>query len=125
MINTICDNAMLIGFASDSKTISPEIIHEVVSDLGLSNGRRLQSRTQTSSAKPHPTGGTGPNGDHTIQRDSVDQNLKVPPIAQQAAEAPKDKAGSPSGSRDDSESMALFMQFVGTLRDRANQTKKD
>jgi general secretion pathway protein A len=123
VINTLCDNAMLIGFASNSKTISLEIIHEVVSDLGLSNGHRLQLRTQPRSAEPnHPTGRTGPNGANTIKRDGPNQNQEGSHSTQQGTVAPKDNTDQSGDSQ--SESLALFMQFVGTLRDRANQTKK-
>jgi general secretion pathway protein A len=125
VINTICDNAMLIGFASDSKTISPEIIHEVVRDLGLSNGRRLQSRTQPSSAKPpHATSEPAPDKSNAAKIDDFGESLCASHAAQQGPMTPKNKTGNSSNGQGDSESMALFMQFVGTLRDRANQTKK-
>ncbi len=35
LINTVCENALIAGFAKQSKTISPNIIDEVASDLRL------------------------------------------------------------------------------------------
>ena len=35
LVNTICDNALVSGFACDSKTIDVEIIDEVIGDLRL------------------------------------------------------------------------------------------
>jgi general secretion pathway protein A len=35
LVNTICDNALVSGFACDSKTIEIEIIDEVIGDLRL------------------------------------------------------------------------------------------
>jgi len=35
VVNLICDNAMLIAFALNSHTVTPEIVAEVCSDLKI------------------------------------------------------------------------------------------
>jgi len=98
LINTICDNALLTGYACDSKTIGIEIIREVSEDLELSETYRHSIRKAPSSRQMGlPRNGGDIGGD----RDE--------PAA--FAGPPKDPA--------DSESFDLFVQFVDKLRDRS------
>jgi hypothetical protein len=50
LINTICDNTMLSGYASDAKTIPIEIVKEVCEDLEFTDGHRpLERRVDVAS----------------------------------------------------------------------------
>jgi len=51
LINTICDNALVTGFASDLKTISVEIIDEVAEDLQLTPIPKPDSFNETVTAE--------------------------------------------------------------------------
>ncbi|PYV42342.1 MAG: general secretion pathway protein [Acidobacteria bacterium] len=98
LINTICDNALLTGYACDSKTIGIEIIREVSEDLELSEAYRHSMRKGQSSRQitlPRNGGDIG------------DRDDEPPPFA--------GLRNSPT----DSESFDLFVQFVDKLRDRS------
>jgi general secretion pathway protein A len=97
LINTICDNALLTGYACDFKTLGIEIIREVSEDLELSETYRHSVRkAQGSKQIPLPR-----NGSDIGDRDE-----------------PTAFAG-PRNGPTDSESFDLFVQFVDKLRDRS------
>ncbi len=97
LINTICDNALLTGYAADSTTIGLDIVEEVASDLELSHLPRFPVRAIA--------GGSFRNWTHT---------------AGNLTEIPSRKDDLPSEKvRINSESFDLFVQFVDKLRENA------
>lgn len=59
LINVICDNALLIAYATAQRQVSADIIEEVAADLGLREGLRIRTwkpptRPQPPSAAPSP-----------------------------------------------------------------------
>jgi type II secretory pathway predicted ATPase ExeA len=97
LINTICDNALLTGYACDLETISVDIILEVAEDLELTDGYRHSNRGTTRS--PRHGGSSAHENDH------------------RNGENPSESSVLDKG-RYDSESFDLFVQFVDKLRDR-------
>jgi general secretion pathway protein A len=93
LVNTICDNALLTGYATDSKIIGLDILEEVASDLELSHLPKFPIRAVA--------GGTSRNWTRTAGNLS-----EVPP--------PRDDK-----VRIDSESFDLFVQFVDKLRENS------
>jgi general secretion pathway protein A len=98
LINSICDNALLTGYACDAKVIGVEIIREVSEDLDLSDGNGHQPR-RTQNLKQTLVPGTS-NGDSAEGSENLSQETN------------------PEKNRHDSESFDLFVQFVDKLRDR-------
>jgi len=98
LINTICDNALLTGYACDSKSIGVEIIREVSEDLDLLEGTRHQSR-RTQNLKQTFLAGAS-NGDSVEPAENLSQETTL------------------ERNQHDSESFDLFVQFVDKLRDR-------
>jgi general secretion pathway protein A len=94
LINVICDNALLTGYACDSKEIGVEIVSEVAEDLELSAGYRHYSR------RTYPL-----------------QQVIPPKNGGSDREYPSGLKSSELGVQD-SESFDLFVQFVDKLRER-------
>jgi general secretion pathway protein A len=96
LINSICDNALLAGYACDSKIINSEIIYEVAHDLELGEGNRgLSKKSQ-------------------VPR-------QIPLVVNMSPEPGTESASASSGAKSsqvDGESFDLFVQFVDKLRDR-------
>ncbi len=53
VINNICENALISGFARHAKTITPEIIEEVASDLRLHSSRSSASALIANATQVH------------------------------------------------------------------------
>ncbi len=101
LINIICDNALLTGYASDSRIISVEIIREVSEDLDLIGGHSQQfSKT----VRPKSTGIR--KGDNRSNG-----NGDEPGSASSVAES--------HGYDLERDSFNLFVQFLEKLRDRS------
>jgi general secretion pathway protein A len=98
LINTICDNALLTGYACDSKSIGVEIIREVSEDLDLLDGTRHQPRRTQNLKQAFLSDAS--NGDSVEQAENLSQETTL------------------EKNRHDSESFDLFVQFVDKLRDR-------
>lgn len=95
IINTLCDNALLTGYACDSKTIGSDIIREVADDLELAEGPGQVVR------KSQPV--------RSSSVFDVDVRRKI-----------EDKpAISSAPAAHDSESFNLFVQFVDQLKERS------
>ncbi|HVN81541.1 MAG TPA: AAA family ATPase [Terriglobia bacterium] len=94
LINAICDNALVNGYASDSSTISAQVIQEVCNDLELYGTVRGLER----------------NGRISPYRDRVESGNGDPDKA-----APSGKGGVNAGY--ERESFDLFVQFVDKLRE--------
>lgn len=94
LINTICDNALLNGYACDRKTIGVDIIQEVAEDLELSEAYRYPLRKARTAGDRR-----GLSEAPTLDADS-DSQAKAKPESQE------------------SDSYDLFVQFVDKLRDR-------
>jgi len=93
LINSICDNALLAGYACDSKVVGLNMIYEVADDLELGDGKRIIARraqaplaVSTISAKEKPEG---------LDSNRLDTR----------------------SSKSESESFDLFVQFVDKLKD--------
>jgi len=97
LINSICDNALLAGYACDSRKIGVEIIQEVSEDLELFDGTRSHAR-----------------------RPKVSRPAKLPSneISAVQDEGPPENPD-PKTPQYDSESFDMFVQFVDKLRDRS------
>jgi general secretion pathway protein A len=56
-ISVICDNALVNGFAADTKPVGPDIIHEVCRDFAIGNDNGAGARIVAAAAagKPAPT----------------------------------------------------------------------
>ena len=93
LVNTICDNALLTGYATDSKVISLEILEEVASDLELSHLPKFPIRAVAGGSPRNWTRTAGNLTDVSSQRDDKVQI--------------------------DSESFDLFVQFVDKLRENS------
>jgi hypothetical protein len=93
LINTLCDNALLTGYACDSRNIGADIIREVAEDLELADLNRPPARKATSSA-----------------------SVKEPLVGSLSAAEPKPKEN--AEPKHNAESFDLFVQFVDKLRDR-------
>ena len=52
LINTICDNALLTAFAMSVKTISPDVVREVVQDLRLNSDSQGRDLSQAEPKEP-------------------------------------------------------------------------
>jgi general secretion pathway protein A len=94
LINSICDNALITGYACDSLTIGVEIIQEAANDLELSGGGRSLVRPMRLEPSP-ATDDNGLNG----RRQRDDSMLQ------------ERKAGR------DLESFDMFVKFVDKLKD--------
>jgi general secretion pathway protein A len=93
LINVICDNALLTGYACDSKEIGVDIVSEVSEDLELSAGYGHFSRKTYPVQHVIPKNGPGDGEYRTGLRSSELENQE-------------------------SESFDLFVQFVDKLRER-------
>jgi general secretion pathway protein A len=91
VVNVICDNALLTGYACDTKMIGPDIIREVARDLELT----IRSR-EVASRKLEDEGG----------------------IEQQLSQQDSAREFQPEDARRGVESFDLFVQFVDKLRER-------
>ncbi len=96
LINTICDNALVTGYACDTRILSPGIIAEVADDLDiLELGHSALSKGSNDSRLSRNSEGS----------ESFGQDMK--------------SHGETSARQvPDSESFDLFVQFVDNLRDR-------
>jgi general secretion pathway protein A len=95
LINAICDNALLTGYACDKNQISLEIIKETAENLELFDGRRQPAgRTLI-----HP---------QVVPANGATMSTKEYPGALPGSDA----------TRYESESFDLFVQFVDKLRGR-------
>ena len=101
LINTICDNALLTGYACDAETVGIEIIREVCEDLEIVDGRHLARR----SAAP---------AEHEPAQNSLVKELT----------SSKTKDSTPLETRSSSDSADLFVQFVDKLRERSKHGEK-
>jgi hypothetical protein len=90
LINTLCDNAMLSGYACDRNILTPEIIREIAEDLELAEGHRYPLRV----------GSGGQNRPSILSERSTG---KEDPVKEGA---------------DDGTAFDLFAKFVGHLRDQ-------
>ena len=97
LINSICDNALLAGYACDSKVVDTSMIYEVVDDLELGDGKRITGRRSQA-----------PLAVSTMS-------------AKETSHTPEPRSSSPDmGSRKgQSESFDLFVQFVDRLKDHS------
>ena len=96
LINTICDNALLIGYATETKTIGLDIIQEISTDLELSHIQRIPLRA-VSGGPPHNWTRTAGNlADMTPSEGENRETFHY-----------------------DSESFDLFVQFVDKLRENS------
>ncbi len=59
LINIICDNALVIAYAASAKRVSPAIVEEVASDLGL-NAAPLRHQAVALEARPTPSAAPAP-----------------------------------------------------------------
>lgn len=98
LINSICDNALLAGYACDLKIVTPDIIREVADDLELDDGSRsLPRRPRVPTPVPLSVGGVG-NGD--------------------GAASARPQAADSGPMQGDPKSFDLFVQFVDRLKDQ-------
>ena len=95
LINTICDNALLTGYACDAKTVGIEIIREVCQDLEMADGQHLVRRSPAATV-------------HEPAQNSLVKELT----------SSESKDSNPSEIRSGSDSFDLFAQFVDKLRER-------
>jgi len=95
LINSICDNALLAGYACDAKIIGAEIIQEVAHDLELGDGNRSPSR-RAQVTRQIPLAVNFP-AEEPGERTLVDSTAK--------------------STQTDGESFDLFVRFVDKLRD--------
>ena len=93
LINTICDNAMVTGYACDCRTIEGEIIEQVANDLDLSP---RQGEVSLPSGSDSPV---SPGGDVETPRASSHQSEREVSTR--------------------SESFDLFVRFVEKMRERS------
>lgn len=96
LVNTICDNALLNGYACDTKAIGVDIIHEVAEDLELSETYRRPPRKTRTTGNPRSFLEPLPEIDHL------------------------DPQVNGKSNSNESESFDLFVQFVDKLRDRSS-----
>src|SRR5262249_44533633 len=93
LINSICDNALLAGYACDSKTVGANMIYEVADDLELGDGKRSTVR----------------RGPAPLAAISATETLND--------HAPRSNGNDARSAKTDSESIDLFVQFVDKLKD--------
>jgi general secretion pathway protein A len=96
LVNTICDNALLTGYACDAKSVGIEIIREVCEDLEIVDGHHM-ARRATATAEREPA-----------------QNSLVRELT-----SSKTTESTPLETRPSSDSFDLFEQFVDKLRERS------
>jgi general secretion pathway protein A len=96
LINTICDNALLTGYACDAKTVGIDIIHEVCEDLEIVNGHHMARRSSLTA-------------EHEPAQNSLVKELT----------SSKTKESPPLETRPNPDSFDLFEQFVDKLRERS------
>ena len=96
LINTICDNALLTGYACDRNVIEVDLIREAVDDLELSGSPRQVARKILPHRDPQPSG-----------IEPEDENREQMPLVR-AEENPEY----------DTESFNRFVRFVDNLKDR-------
>ena len=96
LINTVCDNALVTGYACEKNAIDVEVVREVARDLEISEGNQRMIR-QAASVMSHPERG---NGDAPAETSSPSE--------------PSD----PQNSKYDPEAFHLFVKFVDKLRER-------
>ena len=97
LINSICDNALLAGYACDSKVVGVNMIYEVADDLELGDGKRSIARRAQA-----------PLAVSTMS-------------ARETSDSPHPRSGFPEmkSSKNESESFDLFVQFVDKLKDHS------
>ncbi len=96
LVNIVCDNALLTGYACDTGNIGVEIIREVAQDLELSEGRPQLSRRILASQMTSPKNGdVAADGENATGLSNVEQK------------------------RNEVESFDLFVQYVDKLRDKS------
>jgi general secretion pathway protein A len=101
LINIICDNAMVSGYASDAKTIPTDIVKEVCEDLDFPDAlRSLERRVDLASR-----GGLAGHKPGNQAESEVDGTNRRPGYM-------------------DAESFDLFVQFVDKLRDLSKQRER-
>ncbi len=97
LVNTICDNALLTGYAMDSTVVGLEILEEVADDLELSHLPKFPVRAISGGSSRNWTRTAGNLSDVTSRReDSIQDKIRMDP-----------------------ESFDLFVQFVDKLRENA------
>ena len=96
LVNTICDNALLTGYACDAKSVGIEIIREVCEDLEIVDGHHM-ARRATATAEREPA------------HNSLVRELT----------SSKTTESTPLETRPSSDSFDLFEQFVDKLRERS------
>ena len=94
LVNTICDNALLTGYACDAPSIEVEIIREVAEDLELADIHHHPLRRATPSRQQNFSS-------------SESKNYFEPKIAEQEEESQREDP-----------SFDLFVQFVDKLKTR-------
>src|SRR5262245_56330969 len=97
LINSICDNALLAGYACDSKTVGAKMIYEVADEFELGDGKRSTVRRG-----PAPLAVGGISATETLND-----------------HAPKSNRNEQRSAKSDSESIDLFVQFVDKLKDHS------
>jgi len=97
LINSICDNALLAGYACDSKVVGVNMIYEVADDLELGDGKKSIARRAQA-----------PLAVSTMS-------------ARETSDSPHPRSGFPEmkSSKNESESFDLFVQFVDKLKDHS------
>jgi general secretion pathway protein A len=101
LINTICDNTMLSGYASDAKVITTDLVNEVCEDLEFPDGHRpLERRVDLAS-----------------RGEFVGHNPANQPESQENGTSRKP-------GHIEAESFDLFVQFVDKLRDLGKQRER-
>jgi general secretion pathway protein A len=96
LINVLCDNSLLTGYACDTKEIGVEIVREVAEDLELSDAYRRPAKRIPPNQRVMQPG----NGANLGSGESSDGLSHAEP------------------ARNESESLDLFVQFVDKLRGR-------
>ena len=117
LVNSICDNALLAGYACDVQSVGTDIIYEVADDLELDDGSRTLARrpripTQVPLAVSVPGNGDGSRS-AVVSGPAHRGPVSVP--GNGASRAPEVASGTADG---DTESFDMFVQFVDGLKDR-------
>ena len=90
IVNNICDNALLTGFAQSSPRITPPVIHTVVEELDLTEMEMISAQTITETLFERAAPATSPNvANHTnqqaapnvryIRREAADTGVQTAP----------------------------------------------
>jgi hypothetical protein len=99
LVNTLCENCLVLGYGLKLDQITPDIVREVASDFRLdrstagddpaAESKECQSRTDCLPARPPSTASNTPALSEFVTRDARGLALKPPEKAKQGVEAKK------------------------------------